>query len=185
MSRGVEILVAAFENEAAADEAYNQLKRGANRAWLDDVAIVVHEGNKVKLKESKDMGGGKGAVVGGAIGAVTGLLFPPAIPLFTAAGAAIGGLTAKLHDANLPSDTLRSLGEQLGPGSAAIVAVVDEGLVSQATDALKRMNAKVSTVGLDSDTAQRLQSAGETEAPAPSTPETPAADGAGTPPAQA
>ncbi len=184
MSRGVEILVAAFENEAAADEAYNQLKRGANRAWLDDVAIVVHEGNKVKLKESKDMGGGKGAVVGGVIGAVTGLLFPPAIPLFTAAGAAIGGLTAKLHDANLPDDTLRTLGEQLGPGSAAIVAVVDEGMVSQAKDALSRMNAKVSTVGLDSDTVQRLQTTDEPPAP-PSAPEPPAAGDAGTPPAQA
>ena len=120
MSRGVEILVAAFENEAAADAAYNQLKRGDNRTWLDDVAIIVHEGNKVKFKESKDMGGGKGAVVGGVIGAVTGLLFPPALLVATAAGAVIGGLTAKLHDANLSNDTLRQLGEQLAPGSAAM-----------------------------------------------------------------
>ena len=169
MSRGVEILVAAFENEAAADAAYNQLKRGANSSWLADVAIVVNEGNKVKFKESKDMGGGKGAVVGGAIGAITGLLFPPAIPLFTAAGAAIGGLTAKLHDANLPSETLRKLGEQLTPGSAAIVAIVDETLVAQATDALNRLNAKVSTVGLDAETAARLQTIdapGATDTPA-------------------
>jgi uncharacterized membrane protein len=177
MSRGVEILVAAFENEAAADAAYNQLKRGDNRAWLDDVAIIVHEGNKVKFKESKDMGGGKGAAIGGALGALTGLLFPPAFLVVTAAGALIGGISAKLHDANLPSDTLRSLGEQLAPGSAAIVAIVDEGLVSQATDALKRLNAKVSTVGLDADTVSRLQQAsGEASAgDAPAAPAAPAA----------
>jgi uncharacterized membrane protein len=157
MSRGVEILVAAFENEGAADAAYNQLKRGANSAWLDDVAIVVNEGNKVKFKESKDMGGGKGAVVGGAIGAVTALLFPPALLIATAAGAVIGGITAKLHDANLPSDTLRKLGEQLTPGTAALVAIVDETLVAQAKEALSRLNAKVSTVGLDAETADRLK----------------------------
>jgi len=167
MSRGVEILVAAFENEAAADAAYNQLKRGVNSSWLADVAIIVNEGNKVKFKESKDMGGGKGAVVGGAIGAVTALLFPPAFLIATAAGAVIGGLSAKLHDANLPSDTLRKLGEQLTPGSAAIVAIVDETLVAQATDALKRLNAKVSTVGLDADTAARLQEAGKSDSTEP------------------
>jgi uncharacterized membrane protein len=161
MSSGVEMLVAGFENEAAADAAYNQLKRGANAAWLDDVAVVVHEGDKVKVKESKDMGGGKGAVIGGTIGALTALLFPPAILITTAAGAAIGGLAAKLHDANLPTATLRELGEGLAPGSAAIVAVVNENLVSQATDALKRLNAKVSTVGLDADTAARLKEPNE------------------------
>jgi uncharacterized membrane protein len=82
MSRGVEILVAAFENEGAADAAYN---------------------------------------------------------------------------ANLPSDTLRKLGEQLTPGTAALVAIVDETLVTQAKEALSRLNAKVSTVGLDAETADRLK----------------------------
>jgi uncharacterized membrane protein len=159
MSKGVEILVAVFETEAAADAAYNQLKRGENSAWVDNVAVIVHEGSKVKFKELKDMGGGKGAAVGGVIGAVTSLLFPPALLIATAAGAVIGGIAAKLHDSNLPSDMLRKLGEELSPGTAAIVAIVDETLLVQATDALKRLNAKVSTVGLDGDTAERLQAA--------------------------
>jgi uncharacterized membrane protein len=159
------MIVAAFENEAAADGAYNQLKRGANSPWLDDVAIVVHQGHKVKIKESKDMGGGKGAVVGGAIGALTSLLFPPAILITTIGGAIIGGLSAKLHDANLASGTLKHLGEGLTEGTAAIVAVVDENLVPQATDALKRLGATVSTEGLDADTVNRLKAAHEAEPP--------------------
>lgn len=165
MSRGVEILVAAFKDEAAADAAYNQLKRGANSAWLDNVAVVVNEGNKVKFKESRDMGGGKGAVLGGAIGALTSLLFPPAILITTAAGAIIGGVTAKLHDSNLPSDTLRRVGEQLTPGTAAIIALVDETMVAQSTDALNRLGATVSTVGLDADTVDRLNAADASDAP--------------------
>jgi ATP phosphoribosyltransferase len=63
MSNGVQMMVAVFESEAAADGAYNQIKRNANNPWLDDVAIVVHHGSKVKIKESKDMRGGKGAIV--------------------------------------------------------------------------------------------------------------------------
>ena len=165
MSRGVEILVAAFKDEAAADAAYHQLKRGANNAWLENVAIVVNEGTKVKFKESRDMGGGKGAVLGGAIGALTSLLFPPAILITTAAGAIIGGVTAKLHDSNLPSDTLRRVGEQLTPGTAAIIALVDETMVAQSTDALNRLGATVSTVGLDADTVDRLNAADASDAP--------------------
>jgi uncharacterized membrane protein len=161
MGRGVEILVAAFKDEATADAAYHQLKRGANSAWVENVAVVVNEGNKVKFKESRDMGAGKGAVLGGAIGALTMLLFPPAMLITTAAGAVIGGITAKLHDSNLPSDTLRKVGEQLTPGTAAIIVLVDETLVSQSTDALNRLGASVSTVGLDSDTIDRLNAAGE------------------------
>lgn len=174
MSYGVQIIVAAFENEAAADGAYHQLKRSANSPWLDDVAIVVHQGHKIKIKESKDMGGGKGAVIGGAIGALTSLLFPPAILLTTAAGAVIGGLSAKLHDANLATGTLKHLGEQLSEGAAAIVAVVDENLVPQATDALKRLGATVSTEGLDADTVSRLKTAHDAETPG---------SGSGSPPA--
>lgn len=165
MSKGIEILVAAFKDEAAADAAYNQLKRGANSAWLDNVAVVVNEGNKVKFKESRDMGGGKGAMLGGAIGALTSLLFPPAILITTAAGAIIGGVTAKLHDSNLPSDTLRRVGEQLTPGTAAIIALVDETMVAQSTDALNRLGATVSTVGLDADTVDRLNAADASDAP--------------------
>lgn len=164
MSRGVEILVASFKDEATADAAYNQLKRGANNAWLDNVAVVVNEGNKVRFKESRDMGGGKGAVLGGAIGALTSLLFPPAILITTAAGAVIGGIAAKMHDSNLPSETLHKVGEQLTPGTAAIIALVDETMVSQSTDALKRLGASVSTVGLDSDTVDRLNAMDESGA---------------------
>jgi uncharacterized membrane protein len=123
----------------------------------------VHQGNKVKIKESKDMGGGKGAVIGGAIGALTSLLFPPAIVLTTVGGAIIGGLGAKLHDANLASGTLKHLGKGLSEGSAAIVAVVDENMVPQATDALKHLGATVSTEGLDDDTVNRLKAAHDAE----------------------
>jgi hypothetical protein len=56
MNTGVRILVAAFKDEASADQAYRQLNLGENDPWLADAAIVVHQGNKVKFKESKDMG---------------------------------------------------------------------------------------------------------------------------------
>jgi uncharacterized membrane protein len=162
MNTGVRILVAAFKDEASADQAYRQLNLGENDPWLADAAIVVHQGDKVKFKESKDMGFAKGAVAGDAIGVLTGLLFPPAIVLTTMGGAVIGGLGAKLHDANLSDETFKRLGEGLEPGTAAIVAIVDENLVTQATDALKHLGASVTTEGLDADTVNRLKAASGT-----------------------
>jgi uncharacterized membrane protein len=176
MSTGVQILVGAFPDEASADAAYKQLKRRENDAWLQDAAIVVHQGDKVKFKESHDMGFGKGAAAGGVLGALTGLLFPPAILIFTVGGALIGGTTAKLHDANLPDSTFRELGAKLAEGSAAIIAVVNESLAAQATDALKRMGATVTVEGLDAETAARLQ-AGASSGPDASSATPPAPSG--------
>jgi uncharacterized membrane protein len=162
MDRGVQILVAAFKDEASADQAYRRLKRSENDPWLADAAIIVRQGNKVTFKESKDMGFGKGAVAGGAIGALAALFFPPVIVITTVSGAIIGGLSAKLHDANIPDEKFKRLGQALEPGTAAIVAIVDEGLVNQATDALKRMGATVTTEGLDTETVDRLKAASGT-----------------------
>jgi uncharacterized membrane protein len=162
MDRGVQILVGAFKNEATADQAYRRLKRSENDPWLADAAIVVRQGNRVTFKESKDMGFGKGAVAGGAVGLLASMFFPPAIVITTVGGAIIGGLGAKLHDANIPDEKFKRLGEKLEPGTAAIVAMVDEGLVNQATDALKRLGASVTTEGLDAETVDRLKAAAGT-----------------------
>ncbi len=78
------------------------------------------------LKETADMRGGKGAVVGAVIGGVLGVMAGPGgVIAGGAAGAFIGGLTAKIHDAGIKDDTLRKIGEDLKTGSTAIVVVFD------------------------------------------------------------
>ncbi|MEZ4768303.1 MAG: DUF1269 domain-containing protein [Caldilineales bacterium] len=160
------IVVAAFDNNAAAQTALNQVKGAKKELGLRDAAIVYRDGDKIKVKETKDMGGGKGAVIGGVIAGIA------SGGLAILGGALIGGLIAKGHDANLPDKQLKQLVAALPEGSDAVVAVVDEASGQAAVDMLTGAGATATTLNLDAETAARLGAApvvadeGEAEAPA-------------------
>ncbi len=76
----VQLIVAAFQEEAAADQALKELKSAQKQKLIDiqDAAVIRRdEKNKLHIKETADPGGGKGAAAGGAIGAVIGLIAGP------------------------------------------------------------------------------------------------------------
>ena len=147
------IVVAAFDNEAAAQAALAQVKAAKKEIGLRDAAIVYRDGDKIKVKETKDMGGGKGAVIGGVIaGIATG-------GLAILGGALIGGLIAKGHDANLPDKDMKALLAALPEGSNAVLAVVDEASSQAAVDMLSSAGATATTINLDAETAARLGAA--------------------------
>lgn len=157
------VVVAVFDNDAAAQAGLNQIKASKKEIGLRDAAIVYRDGDKIKVKETKDMGGGKGAVIGGIIaGIATG-------GLAILGGALIGGLIAKGHDANLSDKELKQLLAALPEGSDAVIAVVDEASSQAAVDILSGAGATATTLSLDADTAARLGAiapAAEEEAPA-------------------
>lgn len=165
----VTVVVAAFASEDAAQAALDQVKGAKKDIGLHDAAIVRREGDKVHVKETKDMGGGKGAVIGGILaGVATG-------GLAILGGALLGGILAKGHDANLSNKQLKALGQAL-PQGYAVLAVVDEAYSDQVTDMLKMAGATATTVNLDADTVARLTTvageapAAEAEAPAEEAP---------------
>jgi uncharacterized membrane protein len=92
---------------------------------LADAAVVVKTaGGRVELHQRHELSVGEGAVGGGVVGVVAGLLlgFPLALP---AAGAALGaGLGA--FDRGIDDGRMRSLGQGLEPGQAALCALVGE-----------------------------------------------------------
>ena len=97
----VQVVIAAFNEEKAADEVLSQLKEAkwAGLIGIQNAAVIRRdEKDKLHIKELKDWGGGKGAVAGGALGAVVGLVLGPGALVAGAAGALIGGLAAKLRD---------------------------------------------------------------------------------------
>ena len=123
----VQVVVAAFKDENTAGEALKALKQARNQGLIKivDAAVLRKDANgKLHIKETADMGGGKGAVIGGVAGAVVGLLAGP-VGWAALGGAVIGGLAAKLHDGGFKDERLKKLGEGLGPGNSAIVAVVE------------------------------------------------------------
>lgn len=156
----VQLIVAAFQDENAANAALKELKE-AKRARLIGIqnAAVLRKDEKGKLhiKETADMGGGKGAVLGGVTGAAIGLLAGPMLVVPVAVGALVGGLAAKLRDSGFSDERLKQLGEGLTPGSSAIVAVVEHKWVAEVEKAMAEAGADMFTEALQTDIAEQLE----------------------------
>jgi len=173
MGYGVSVIVAAFEDEKSAKNAYQKLRKrlidekdkltyAGSLSYepdmlLQNVAVVSRTGRgKLKVKESGDMGGGKGALIGGVLGGIFGLMTGP-VGWVAVGGALIGGLLAKKSDSGIPNPSLKKLGEGLEKGQAAVVAVVDEQYGERLTDIFKDLGAVVTAEGLEESTVARLQ----------------------------
>src|SRR5512136_357477 len=159
----VQVVVAAFKDENAAGEALKALKQARNQGLIKIVDAAVlrkDEKGKLHIKETADMGGGKGAVIGGVAGGVIGLLAGP-VGWAVLGGAVIGGLAAKLHDGGFKDERLKKLGEGLGPGNSAIVAVVEHTWVREVEKQMAEAGADVVTEQISADIAKQLQAGGE------------------------
>ena len=123
----VQVIVATFRDEEAAEEAQKSLEETRKQGAIDfeDAAVIKKdEDGKLHTKETTDVSTGRGAAIGGVIGGVLGLIGGPAgVVILGAAGAAVGGLAAS-GDAGFRDDRLEKLGEGLKPGTSAIVVVV-------------------------------------------------------------
>jgi uncharacterized membrane protein len=153
----VYFVVGAYASEDAAQEAYNSLRK-QKTDWLKDAALVWKDGDKVKMKEAKDTSAGKGAVIGGLVGAAVGLLAGP-VGWAALAGAALIGLGAGLHDGGIENQRLKNLGTGLKSGAGALILAVEDENKEAAEQALKDTGADVTTEGLDLYTIERLKEA--------------------------
>jgi len=155
----IQVIVAAFQEEDGADEAIIELKAAQRERLIkiDDAAILrCDRSGKLHIKETADMGGGKGSVIGGVTGAVLGLLAGP-VGWGIGIGALVGGLAAKLRDTGFSDARLRELGRGLQPGSSALVAVVEHIWVRDVERELEKQGADIITEELRKDIANQLE----------------------------
>lgn len=161
----LQIIVAAFQEEDAADAALKTLKEAKKEKLIsiDNAAVIrKDEDGKLHIKETADMGGGKGAGVGVLVGGAIGLIGGPlGVAVGGALGAAVGGLTAKLYDGGFKDDRLREIGSSLTPGTSAIVAVIEHRWVADLERELAEEGADVMTAALAEDIKEQLQKGGE------------------------
>ncbi len=156
-------IVAAFQDEKAADEALYELKEAkwAGLIGIQNAAVLRRdEKNKLHIKETGDWGGGKGAVAGAVLGGFIGLLAGP-VGWLGVTGAVIGGLAAKLRDSGFSDERLKQLGGSLQPGTSAIVAVIEHKWVAELEKEMAEAGADVMTQELSADIAQQLESGRE------------------------
>jgi len=156
----VQLIVAAFQNEDEAKKALKALKEAKKEGLIKiDSAAVLRkdEKGKIHIKETHDMGGGKGAVLGGVGGAAVGLIAGAALAGPVVVGTLIGGLVAKLRDSGFSNERLETLGESLEPGTSAIVAVVEHEWMAKVEEALAETEVDLITAELSADIAEQLE----------------------------
>jgi uncharacterized membrane protein len=149
---GVGILVAAFTNEEAGEEALKALKkaRSQRQVYFEDAAVIRQDAEgEVHYHETGDVATGKGAGVGAIVGGVIGILGGPAgIAIGAGAGALLGGMASK-GDAGFQDKSMEQLGVALQPGTSAVVVVTSDAFlraVQEQTDEAERL-ASVASLG--------------------------------------
>ena len=153
-----QVIVAAFDGMDSAKEAFDDLKQleKEKSIKIENAAILRKDhDSKLHVRDVKDMTGTRGAVLGGVTGAVVGVITGP-VGWVALGGAAIGGLVAKLKDGGFDNSRLEQWGDQLKPGTSAIVAVVDHLWVRDVEAALKEAARDVITLEIGKDIAAQL-----------------------------
>jgi uncharacterized membrane protein len=153
---GVGMMVAAYVDELAADQALDAMKsaRKAGNFYYDDAAVVRQDAKgKVHIKETGDMSTGKGAGIGALVGGVIGIIGGPAGVAWGAAGGAAIGSIAAHHDAGFSKDTLKELGGALVPGSSALIATTSQAFVEQ----VRRQTAETDRMATARDLASSIR----------------------------
>jgi uncharacterized membrane protein len=117
--------------------------------------VVVDAEGKLRITDTKDMGPGKGAIVGGVLGAGLGLI-TGGVGWLLLGGGAIGALAAKARDGGLSDDRLRELGERMTPNSSAIVAVVELTWVADVEREFASVGADVVRESVEEDLVAQL-----------------------------
>ena len=119
------LVVIDYESEVRAEEVRLALLKMQKEYLIDleDAVVVVRtEQGKVKLRQLYNLTAA-GAFSGGFWGALIGLLFLN--PLFGfAVGAAAGAVSGALRDVGIDDNFMRSLGETLKPGTAALCVLI-------------------------------------------------------------
>lgn len=156
----VQVVLAKFDDEEAANAAMDDLKLARKAAKLDfddSAVIMVDADGTLHIKDAADVSTGKGAGRGALFGGVIGLLAGPAgAVLGASAGAVVGGMLNR-GDEGFRNERLETLGKKLAPGSSAIVAVVPDVWIPQFEQELSKHSQDVSMQVLDDAVVAQLE----------------------------
>jgi uncharacterized membrane protein len=163
-----DLIVVAFPGEDTADQVLNRLQALQKEHLIDleDACVVVRDRNgKVHVKQAVNLVGLE-AASGGAFGAMwgtlIGLLFlNPLAGLLTGAafGAGAGALSGMLSDYGINDDFIRSLGENLEPGTSALFVLVRRATLDKVLPEVRPFGGQVIHTSLSTEQEARLRRA--------------------------
>ena len=122
-----DVIMAPYPSVDAAQRNFDALVQLVkDRTVASEGVILVDHGadGQVRVTQTGDHLGRKGAGWGGGVGLVVGLFAPPLLAS-TVVGAAAGGLLGKFAKHKEDSGIAAGVGDKLPPGTGAIIAVID------------------------------------------------------------
>jgi len=152
------LVAIAYDDLGTAQQVVSNIGRAsaAREIELEDLVIVERRGDgKVKLHQPSMAGAG---AAGGALwGGLIGLIF--LMPLFgMAIGAASGAAAGAVTDAGVDDKFMKELGEQLTPGSAAVIALVRQLTMDKVLEQIQ-IPGRIIQTSLDNEAEERLAEA--------------------------
>jgi uncharacterized membrane protein len=154
------LIAVAYPDPETAEGVRSELVEAAKEhlLTLEDAVVVVHESDgKVKLRQAMSTTGA-GAAGGAVWGGLIGLLFlAPVVGM--AVGAASGALGGKMADVGINDDFLKTLGEKLTPGSAALIVLSQSNAPEKVLERVAKYGGEVIQTSLSEDQEQQLRSA--------------------------
>jgi uncharacterized membrane protein len=142
-------------DDAEADyEAVFDLHAAGAIGTFDSAVIEKDEDGKVQVSKTEKPTQ-HGAWTGAGVGALVGILFPPAIIGTAIVGAGAGGLIGHLRG-GVSRDDLKELGDELNAGSAAVIVLGESKIQEQLEKALTRNNKLIEKqIDADADELRR------------------------------
>ena len=141
--------------DAEADyEAVFDLHAAGAIGTVDSAVIRKEQDGQVRVTKTEKPTQ-HGAWTGAAVGALVGLVFPPAVIGSAIVGAGAGGLTGHLAK-GIPRGDRKELGEELDANTAAVIVVGESKIEEQLEKALTRANKMIEKqVDADADELER------------------------------
>jgi uncharacterized membrane protein len=158
-----ELVVMKFDSTYGAQAAMNAVRALSemNYAWIDDVAVVERHNSGRVATHTTHGSVTAGAAWGGLAGLFVGILFPPAILGWWAAGALGGALVEKAtKETGLDKQMLDEIKDELDKGTSALILIGltgDTDQMAQAFDKYKPV--KVIRHPLEDKTVDNLKEA--------------------------
>jgi uncharacterized membrane protein len=154
-----QLLVITFEDRETAGQAAERLK-GINKAHavsIKDMAVVEKDADeKVHVHHGLDTATAGGAIGGGVLGLLLGLVFFPIGGLLI--GAAAGALIGRSLHHNVDKKLIEDVTNDLTANSSALF-VLGDGTPSAVVGALEPYKGKIYQTTVDSETEAQLQAA--------------------------
>jgi len=164
----IQIFIATFGNETEAKEALAEFKwmdREGSIELIDAAVIVRGTDGKVRFEETADPSGKKWAKRGAIAGGVVGLIFPPSLIASAIVGGGAGGIWGKIRDKGFKDEDLKAAGEDMDPGTSAIIAIAEDRMIERLEKGIEGYN-RIARHAVSAEAAMAIV-AEEVEEPAP------------------